>query len=65
MAQVLRRLTRIASLYGARPAFVSCSATIGNPGELAESLTGEKAEAVTKGGSPQGKRHFIFMWLSP
>lgn len=61
MAQVLRRLTRIAALYGARPAFVSCSATIGNPAELAESLTGEKAEAVTKGGAPQGKRHFIFM----
>ena len=61
MAQLLRRLTRIASLYGARPAFVSCSATIGNPGELAKSLTGQKAEEVTKGGSPQGKRHFVFM----
>ncbi|CAK7045207.1 MAG: hypothetical protein DELT_02999 [Desulfovibrio sp.] len=61
MAQVLRRLARIAGLYGARPSFVSCSATIGNPGELAEALTGEKAEAVTQGGSPQGKRHFVFM----
>ncbi|SBW03973.1 DEAD/DEAH box helicase domain protein [uncultured delta proteobacterium] len=61
MAQVLRRLARIAGLYGARPAYVSCSATIGNPAELALALTGKEAEAVTKGGSPQGKRHFIFI----
>lgn len=61
MAQVLRRLTRVSSLYGARPAFVSCSATIGNPAELAASLTGETAESVTQSGSPQGKRHFIFI----
>lgn len=61
MAQVLRRLQRIAGLYGARPAFVSCSATIGNPVELARALTGREPEAVTKGGAPQGRRHFIFV----
>jgi len=61
MAQVLRRLSRITGLYGARPAFVSCSATIGNPAELARALTGKEAEPVTVGGSPQGKRHFIFI----
>ncbi|MDL2210450.1 DEAD/DEAH box helicase [Desulfovibrio sp. OttesenSCG-928-O18] len=61
MAQVLRRLQRIAGLYGARPAFVSCSATIGNPTELATALTGREPEAVTKGGAPQGRRHFLFI----
>lgn len=61
MAQVMRRLTRIAGLYGARPAFVSCSATIGNPAELARALTDRDAEAVTQGGAPQGRRHFIFI----
>lgn len=61
MAQVLRRLTRIAGLYGAKPTFVSCSATIGNPAELAQALTGREAEAVTRGGAPQGKRHFLFI----
>lgn len=61
MAQVLRRLSRITGLYGVRPAFVSCSATIGNPAELARALTGKEAEPVTEGGSPQGKRHFIFI----
>ena len=61
MAQVLRRLSRIAALYGARPTYVSCSATIGNPAELALALTGKEAEPVTRGGSPQGKRHFIFI----
>ena len=60
-AQVMRRLVRIAALYGARPTFVSCSATIGNPADLAFALTGRKAEAITKGGAPQGKRHVIFM----
>lgn len=60
-AQVLRRLSRIAGLYGARPIFVSCSATIGNPEELALALTGKKATPVTKGGAPQGRKHFLFM----
>ncbi len=61
MAQVLRRLSRICGLYGARPAYVSCSATIGNPAEMAKALTGKDAEAITRGGSPQGKRHFVFI----
>ena len=61
MAQVLRRLTRIAGLYGARPAFVSCSATIGNPAELAKALTARDAAPITRGGAPQGRRHFVFI----
>ena len=61
VAQVLRRLLRLAARYGARPAFVSCSATIGNPAELACNLTGRETLAVTNGGAPQGKRHFLFI----
>ena len=61
VAQVLRRLLRIAQRYGARPTFVSCSATIGNPAELAHSLTGRDTTSVTRGGAPQGKRHFLFV----
>ena len=40
MAQVFRRLNRIAGRYGARPVYVLCTATVGNPGELAAALTG-------------------------
>lgn len=40
MAQVFRRLNRLAGRYGARPTYVLCTATVGNPGELAAGLIG-------------------------
>ncbi|EQN50747.1 hypothetical protein HMPREF0326_05604 [Desulfovibrio sp. 3_1_syn3] len=40
MAQVFRRLNRLAGRYGARPTYVLCTATVGNPGELASGLIG-------------------------
>jgi len=36
LANVLRRLSRICEFYGSKPQYILCSATIGNPGELAE-----------------------------
>jgi DEAD/DEAH box helicase domain-containing protein len=35
LANVLRRLRRIARFYGSDPQFICCSATIANPGQLA------------------------------
>ncbi len=61
MAWVFRRLLRICRHYGANPGFVFCSATIGNPGDLASRLTGVEAKAITENGAPQGKRHFLFV----
>jgi DEAD/DEAH box helicase domain-containing protein len=61
MAWVFRRLLRICSEYGAKPTFVFCSATIGNPGQLANNLTGLPVEVVEKSGAPQGRRHFMFI----
>ncbi len=61
MAQVFRRLLRIAGLYGARPSFVFTSATVGNPGELARALTGLETVTVTESGAPRGRRHYVFM----
>lgn len=61
MAWVLRRLRRICTLYGADPAFLLSSATIGNPGELARDLLGVDAEVITDTGAPRGTRHFVFM----
>ena len=61
MAQVFRRLLRIAALYGSSPVFAFCSATVGNPAELAARLTGAEPLPVLESGAPQGKRHYVFM----
>jgi len=61
VANVLRRLRRIARLYGSDPVFIACSATIANPGELARMLTGLEFETITRSGAPQGSRHFLFL----
>ena len=61
MAQVFRRFLRICRYYGASPTFVFSSATVGNPGELAEQLTGLPVETITQSGAPRGRRHLVFM----
>ena len=61
MANVLRRLLRICAHYGSHPVIVCCSATIGNPGELAELLTGRKARVVDRNGAPSGERHILMV----
>ncbi len=63
-ANVLRRLLRIAEHYGARPQLILSSATIANPAELAERLTGREFATVDEDGSPRGRKHFIF-WNPP
>jgi len=60
LANVLRRLLRLCAFYGSHPQFILCSATIANPVELAQQLTGRPIEAVTKNGAPTGERHFVF-----
>jgi DEAD/DEAH box helicase domain-containing protein len=60
VANVLRRLLRIAAFYGARPRFILCSATIGNPGELASSLIGRAVEEIRENGAPRGERVVLF-----
>ena len=61
MAQVFRRLLRICRYYGTSPIFVFCSATISNPSELAEQLTGLPVEEIVRSGAPQGNRHVVFI----
>jgi DEAD/DEAH box helicase domain-containing protein len=43
---------------------VLCSATIRNPGELAERLTGRPCTVVDDDGAPRGEKHFVF-WNPP
>ena len=68
MAGVFRRLNRLAAHYGAMPSYVFCTATVGNPGELAASLSGldllpgrQPPVVVDQSGAPQGARHYVFL----
>lgn len=56
VANVIRRLKRIADFYGSKPSFILCSATIGNPRELAELLVEEPVQAVTENGAPRAEK---------
>ena len=60
LCNVLRRLRRIARFYGSDPQFVCCSATIANPGELAERLTEDEVEVLDSNGAPAGEKTFVF-----
>lgn len=59
LANVVRRLKRIARFYGSNPRFICCSATIANPKELAEKIVEEPFELVDDNGAPRGCKHFI------
>lgn len=59
VANVLRRLLRVARLYGAEPRIIAASATIGNPKEHAVNLTGAPFELVDADDAPKGPREFI------
>ncbi len=60
LANVLRRLQRICRHYGAAPQFVCASATIANPQELAERLTGQPVGLIAESGAPAGERVLVF-----
>lgn len=60
VANVITRLKRICAYYGSSPQFICTSATIANPKELAEELTGETFQLIDQNGAPRGKKHFIF-----
>jgi DEAD/DEAH box helicase domain-containing protein len=61
LGNVLRRLQRICRHYGSNPVFVCSSATIANPRELAERLTGQPFELVDRSGAPRGEKFFVFV----
>ena len=61
LANILRRLRRICRHYGSDPQFVCSSATIANPRELAEGLTGRRFELIDRSGAPRGEKFFLFV----
>jgi DEAD/DEAH box helicase domain-containing protein len=65
VANVLRRLRRIAAAYGTEPRFLLTSATIANPVELAQRLTGlDDFALIDDDGSPAPSRR-IAVWNPP
>jgi len=64
VAMLLRRLLRICERYGSTPQLILSSATIANPEEHSQKLTGKSFEIVTNDGSARGKKFFIF-WNPP
>ncbi|TMK58534.1 MAG: DEAD/DEAH box helicase [Actinobacteria bacterium] len=64
VANVLRRLRRLARYYGSEPRFLLASATIANPVELAERLVGTSFEMIDDDGAPRAGRE-IAMWNPP
>lgn len=64
VAMILRRLRRLAGLYGADPTFVFGSATIGNPEELAAGLSGHEVTVIDDDSSPIGEQT-IALWNPP
>jgi DEAD/DEAH box helicase domain-containing protein len=64
VANIIRRLRRVCRFYGSVPQFIACSATINEPAQVMEELTGVKPEVVGNDGSPQGERWLVF-WNPP
>jgi len=65
IAHLLRRLRRICEFHGSDPQFITCSATIHNPDELAKNLIGSEGDGarpfvhVKESGAPRGEHHVV------
>ncbi|CAM3393823.1 DEAD/DEAH box helicase [Corallococcus soli] len=59
LANVLRRLQRVARFHGASPTFILASATIGNPKAHAERMLGREVALVSESGAPSGERRVM------
>lgn len=63
-ANLFRRLHRVCRHYSAYPQFIFCSATVGNPLELARKLAEREPVLIDDDGSPRGRKHYVF-WNPP
>jgi DEAD/DEAH box helicase domain-containing protein len=61
LSNIMRRLRRVCRHYGSDPVFICSSATIANPRDLAEGLTGAPFELVEQSGAPRGEKFFLFV----
>ena len=63
-SNLLKRLNRVAKYYHAAPQFLCSSATIANPVELAENITGKPFSLIDKDGSPAPEKNY-YVWQPP
>jgi DEAD/DEAH box helicase domain-containing protein len=61
LSQIFRRFLRIAEHYGSSPIFVFSSATVANPAQLANQLTGLSVDVVDESSAPRGRRNLLFL----
>ncbi|MDQ0190756.1 DEAD/DEAH box helicase domain-containing protein [Alicyclobacillus cycloheptanicus] len=59
VANVIRRLLRVAAFYGSSPQVILSSATVANPADLGRELVGAEVSVVDESGAAQGERHII------
>ena len=59
VAFLIRRLRRICNYYGSDPQFILSSATLANPLEFSQKLTGKSFKLVDEDGSPKGRKYFV------
>lgn len=64
ISNLMKRLNRICKYYHTSPQFLCSSATIANPVELAENITGKPFTLIDKDGSPAPKKHY-YIWQPP
>ena len=64
VSNVLRRLRRLARVYGAEPQFLLASATIANPGELGARLIGAETTVIGGDAAPRAERT-VALWNPP
>lgn len=58
---LFRRLNRLCAFYGSTPVYITCSATIGNPEELARNLLNRPFQVIAESGAPAAARHFLLL----
>ncbi len=58
---LFRRLNRVCAYYGSHPTYITSSATIGNPEQLASQLVNRPFHTVLENGAPAAARHFLFL----
>ena len=58
---LFRRFNRVCASYGSAPTYIACSATIGNPEELASRLVNRTFHPIVENGAPSAPRHFVFL----
>lgn len=64
VSHVVRRLLRLCDQYGSKPTICFTSATIGNPGELAETIAAVSVDVIADDGSPRPDSD-LALWRRP